>query len=65
MTKRRGVPRLVNMFDPRKLSLILKGGFGERPAEDSNIRDRVGGQIVAGPFAGSNPALGTIQPKTD
>src|SRR5438445_11563950 len=49
-------------IDPRKLSLFLVlGGSGERPAEDSAVRDRVGGQDSIGPFAGSNPALGTIQ----
>jgi len=47
-------------IDPRKLSLFLEhGGSGERPAEDSDVRNRVGDQDAIGPFAGSNPALGT------
>ena len=36
--------------------------MGERPAEDSTVRNRVGGQDSIGPFAGSNPALGTTRP---
>jgi len=39
--------------------------LGERPAEDSTVRNRVGGQDSIGPFAGSNPALGTTQSLTD
>src|SRR2546422_6763606 len=53
-------------IDPRKLSLILEhGGSGERPAEDSAVRNRVGDQDSIGPFAGSNPALGTTQALKD
>jgi hypothetical protein len=39
--------------------------LGERPAEDSTVRNRVGGLDVTGPFAGSNPALGTTQALID
>ena len=35
--------------------------MGERPAEDSTVRNRVGGLDMTGPFAGSNPALGTMK----
>src|SRR5437899_1537657 len=53
-------------IDPRKLSLFLVlGGSGERPAEDSAVRNRVGDQDSIGPFAGSNPALGTTQALKD
>jgi hypothetical protein len=50
-------PRLAEVAQP----VPSKGGSGERPAEDSAVRNRVGGQDSIGPFAGSNPALGTTQ----